>query len=487
MDTEVTQLIQAEKTLTSRRDRWYSLKDSIVDEVQRLLGIQLSPKQEAICKSKASLVIIRSARGTGKSFLEAFMIYCMLYFSCIYNEPLYIVLPGPKGNSTKWVYRHLTSMLDVHPLSSIRLGVAIKFHNMDNQSNQPLKLIFNNGVEIIAVTADNPSMKDIRGPACDAVFVEEYGEIEYKDQLNRAVLGTFTRSHTINFNMIVGTPDVKGLGEEYETLVKLGKSNNPLYEYFDLLPEDNPAYNEDAKDLMRDILSAEGYAAEAEGEQAPSSQRLLIDFDKKKHMRDISYNNDHPYFIGVDFGPNNAFVIFLQLIDNIVYAVDEIPVKNSLVDKVVSETQIHIEARFQGNSPLFVGCDKAGRSKTDLVTYTAFQRLKQSFPEAKYSTHIQLVRKVNQTRLFRNLILQDRLIIGTRCEVLLRSMYMATADMSTGGWKKEKNIDHPLDALAYGLINHEAIAAEMAPKKESKTWTPEKEYELNTAIESFIG
>ncbi len=378
-------------------------------------------------------------------------------------------------------------MLEAHPLSNIRAGVAIKFHNLDNQSNQPLKIIFTNGVEILAVSADNPSMKDIRGAASDAVFVEEYGEIDYKEALNRAVLGSFTREHTINLNIIVGTPDVKGLGDEYEQLIKLGKSDNPNYEYFDLMPEDNPTYNEEARNMMRDVLSAEGYAAEAEGEQAPSSQRLLSDFDKTIHMRELTYNPDHPYFVGVDFGPNNAFVVFLQLIDNVVYILDEIPVRNSLVDKVVSEMQLYVHAKFNDTSPILVGVDKAGRNKTDLVTYTAFDVLKKAFPEAKYTSHLQLVKKVNQTRLFRTMILNDRLIINTSCDSILRSIYMATADMSTGGWKKEKNIDHPLDALAYGLINHPLIAQEMAPKKEQKVWTPEKAQELDTRVNEFFG
>ncbi|KKL93981.1 hypothetical protein LCGC14_1869290, partial [marine sediment metagenome] len=92
-------------------------------------------------------------------------------------------------------------------------------------------------------------------------------------------------------------------------------------------------------------------------------------------------------------------------------------------------------------------------------SWTAFSVLKKAFPQATFTTHQQLVSKDNQTNLYRKLTMQNRIYIDPSCKKLATAFVKATPNIKGSivkpGWKKVEGIDDPLDALMYGLINHD--------------------------------
>ena len=248
------------------------------------------------------------------------------------------------------------------------------------------------------------------------------------------------------------------MGDEFDRLMELGERENASVDSWHLTEEDCPFIDRKSADVMNSLLDDDSRLREVYGESIIMGGKLFPEFVYNKQVVPQIYNPALSYFIGVDFGRCKPIVEFIQPDGDDFRVFHEISCKDILVDNLVKEIELAVEVVCKGNQPTLVGCDKAGKASSDLVSWTAFSVLKKAFPQALCTSHQQLVSKDNQTALYRKLTMQNRIWVDPGCKKLATAFIKATPNTSgkmvKSGWKKIDGVDDPLDALMYGLINH---------------------------------
>ena len=446
--------------------------------VQRL-SYEIIDKQKNILESTKQIKVIRAARRTGKSFNVALITYALLCYSQSTGRAIKILFAVPRSEYTRHMWKHLHDMLDKAPIQ----GLLVKFDNYTSQSTNKKKMVFDNGTKISNATCDDPDMEDIRGDAYDFLAVDEYGSIDHKVEFMAAASQALKDKNRLNLLMIIGTPDL-GMGSEFDELFEIGQEDNPSIQSWRLDESDCPFLDRQSADVMNSLLDADGRMREVWAEPVPKGGKLFPEFDYKTQVVPQTYNPELPYFIGVDFGRNKPIVEFIQPDGQDFRIFHEISCKDILVDNLVNEIKLAVAVKCQGNQPTIIGSDKAGKAKSDLVSWTAFSVLKKTFPQATYTTHIQLVSKDNQTQLYRKLTMQNRIWVDPDCKELARAFVKATPNTEgrkiKSGWKKREGIDDPLDAFMYGLINHDAgLIVEVKKVEHDDNWAASMRYQLD--------
>lgn len=428
--------------------------NKLIEFAANRLDYTIEGKQKEILTSSKQIKVIRAARRTGKSFNVAFITYALLCYSQLTNRALKILFAGPRSEDTRHMWDHLHKMLDIAPIQ----GMETSFDNYKSQSTHKKKMVFTNGTIISNATCDNVEMDDIRGGAYDFLAVDEYGNIDYKQDFMAAASQSLKDADRLNLMMIIGTPDL-GMGEEFDVIFDEGQKDNPKIESWHLTEDDCPFIDKESAKIMNSLLDEDGRAREVYGEQIVAGGRLFPEFNYNNQVVTQTYNEKLSYIIGVDFGRNKPIVEFIQPDGDNFRVFHEISCKDILVENLVKEIELAVQTICKGNQPLTVGCDKAGKASSDLVSWTAFSVLKKAFPQATYTAHHQLVSKDNQVHLYRKLTISNRLWVDPSCKKLVTAIIKATPN-TTGkviksGWKKIDGIDDPLDATMYALINYQ--------------------------------
>jgi len=443
-------------------NNWPKLIDFAADR----LGYTIVDKQEDVLKSTKQVKVIRAARRTGKSFNVALITYSLLCYSQATSISLNIIFAGPRSEDTRHMWSHLHSMLESKPIQ----GMTVEYDNYLSQSTAKKKMFFSNGTRITNATCDNPEMDDIRGDAYDFLAVDEYGNIDYKKEFMAAASQALKDQDRLNMMMVIGTPDL-GMGEEFDSLFEVGQKEEENIQSWHLTEADCPFIDKESADVMNSLLDEDGRLREVEGLQVPPGGKLFPEFNYRTQVTPQAYDIKLPYFIGVDFGRNKPVVEFIQADGDDFRVFHEISCNDILVENLVKEIELAVLVKCFGNQPTIIGCDKAGKAKSDLVSYTAYSVLHKAFPMATFTTSVQLVNKDNQTGLYRRLTMNNRIWIDPSCKKLTTAFIKATPNTSgkrvNSGWKKVEGIDDPLDAFMYGLINFDPglIIASKPPTK----------------------
>jgi len=445
------------KNTKTRKELWELFRKQIIKDSTKALDITLFPKQEEIIVSNHPKKIIRAARRTAKSFNTAFITYTLLRFAGMFDYPLHIKFAGPRAEDCRNILEHLHNFLNKCPIPNL----PIIYDNWTNASTHKKEIKFSNGTWIKSASCDNPEMNDIRGDAHDFLAVDEYGQIKYKDAFLEAALYSLKDRDPLNLFMVVGTYDVVGIGESFDKLFDLGQdTTNTDIQSWTLKGSDNPYSDKDAANMAKDIVTEEGFLREEMGLGVPRHGRIFKEFDMSTQVKDLPYDPKHPLLIGIDFGFRKPIVEFLQVIGENINVLHELCPKDIRINQLIIEISAILKGKFNNTIPLVIGCDPAGNHENDVVSLNSFEILKGKFPNAQYTRHPQLVSKANQVILLKALTIQNKIFVDPSCEKLVRAFAMATPDITrtgainSAGWKKEKGLDDPLDALVYCLINY---------------------------------
>ncbi|KKM02214.1 hypothetical protein LCGC14_1786670 [marine sediment metagenome] len=442
----------------TKKELWLKYRSKIIKDCCHLLDIELFDKQAEIVFDETPIIIIRAGRRASKSYSLALYVYALLFFGGLFERELQIIFVGPSYYDTRFIWRRLFFFLKYAPLDELFDCYKEVKTNWGSKSSYKWYLSFSNGTEINTGSADTPDTKGVRGDGYDFAGLEEYGLAAYPEELTDAIAPAITDEGNINEIWIIGTPSL-GINEAFSNHFDEGQDGPdklPDKRSYKLHKEDNPY--RDKESPMDSLLSEDGRAREVWGDDIPRGGRLFPEFKYKAQVVEQIYNPELPYFIGVDFGRNKPVVEFIQPDGDDYRVFKEISCKDILVDNLVKEIELVVEVVCGGNQPTIIGSDKAGKAKSDLVSWTSFSVLKKAFPQATFTTHQQLVSKDNQTNLYRKLTMQNRIFIDPSCKKLATAFVKATPNTKGGvvnpGWLKREGIDDPLDALIYGLINH---------------------------------
>lgn len=450
----------------------------VCKKLQKVIPRGLFDIQQKIILHLARTKIIRASRRVSKTFMVAFYAYLILYFGGAFDYDSHIIFGSPRSEDTDQMWIYFWMFWDAFPLDKAFQRYENFKTNRHAPSNYKKHLTFSENCWIKSGNCQNPEMDDFRKKAFDLAALEEFGNVNYKEDLLNAIIPSLNDDNRLNMLWIIGTVDISvDLGETFNHLFDLGqKEDIESIQSWKILPEDIPSwvYDTEAIEDNKLLMTEDGYLRENRAEPIPRRGRMFKDFNSLTCFRSCPYDSNYPYGIGIDPGRNKPAVVFAQYIDAQVRVFKEINLKNILIDQLLDEIKLIIETEIY-TAPLLVGVDKAGNHSNDKVSYTTFEKIKKAFSMARYTNETKLISKLNQVFALKKLVKMNNLIVDTSCVKFLSSLVNATPDinLNTGainsaGWKKVKGIDDPLDALMYWVINYgptsELIAGEQNKK-----------------------
>ena len=482
------QLNQLKKTYT-KRQLWSMYSSQVIREVCWLLDIELFDKQKVLIHDPQKVKVLRSARRTGKSFTASIFAYSLLYFGFLFDYDMRLVGCGPRTYDVRHLWRYLNAFWQKAPLSQVFANCHITYSNSKSETDHDKKWSFSNGTQVVSASGNEIQMNDIRGDANDWVFVDEFGQMRYKEQLLSALMYTLKDKQPLGLAWLVGTHDVVGNGIEFDELYKKGQAGHKNIISYSLKGSENPHTDQDSADVAKDVVSTESWLREEQGESVPMYGRMFGDyFDPRKQIIPLEYQKNEKYVRGLDFGMRKPYWNDWQWrIINGQWSVcvfHEYQGKDIRIKPLMKEMEIREDALMFGCKPDIFGVDPAGNAVNDVIDYTAYQKIKEVYDNAGYTRRPHLVSKANQVSLLKTLFLSRRFYVDPSCEMLIRSIVMATPDMNrqgavlSAGWKKEKGIDDPLDATCMGLIRFAPTSSMIKAPKEKDPLTPSKADEL---------
>lgn len=462
------------KAQYSKKELFHLCRPNIIRQVlsKALDGkFELFEKQREIILSPASFKVIRAARRTAKSFNEAFIGYAIAWFCGIWDYPFHVRFGAPSYDDTLHIWAHFKKFWKIGPLDEVFPRCKISYDNWNSKSTNQKTMDFADVESFVrSGSGDSPEMNDFRGDWHDFIALDEYGQFRYKELAIDAMMYSLKDAGPLNMAMIVGTSDVTvDLGQTFQRLFDLGQGTNPKIKSWHLKETDNPYRDAEAADVSKAIVTEDGYLREAQGEAIPPTGRLFPEFDFKAQVVPTSFKPGLDYMIGVDFGFRKPIAEFFQIKmrQDLIFEVSfffEIADFDIATLDLVRKMEIGIKNWANNRSPLVVGADPAGDNINAQTAFTDFQILKKYFPQAQYTTNLELRNKSNQVNyLWRPLI--SRVKIDPKCKRLASAVALASPDrtlispaLRSGGWKKEKGLDDPLDAATYGMLNFEPTA-----------------------------
>jgi len=471
----------------TRRQKWYVVEPQIREICTTALGIDLWEKQNAILNDHHPYKVIKSGRFFSKTWLMSFRAYQITVFGAIYNYPITMMFGADDCEATKYVWKHYINFLEQGPINGIlnafglpkRANYKTNYYSPSTYKKYVEFPDFGGKVETAGLQDTQAS--DFRGPRLDFGCLEEAGNIRNLkagvDALEGCLIG-----EPLGEMMVVGTMP-PGVQTYFQLIFDKGQHPDKLWKSWQGSTLDNPYHD---RQRLENILASgddDKIRREVYGDYVPVGGQLFPMFNRNRHVvKDLlkTYNPNQDLIVGWDPGFNSSCIEFFQ-VDNPdsshpkVRVLYEKYIENSLITEVIPEVKDVVDKIFHGRMPLVVGLDKAGNQKGDKVSWTTLQKIKETFPSATCSTDPFFVNKTPQTEMIRGLLGRGDIQIDENCPRLITGLVEAEPDgrmvngymiLNSGGHKKQKNQDHPIDALEYGLINYGPTSKLMKPEEE---------------------
>ena len=417
-------LVELKKTWT-KQQLWAMSRDGIIEDAAEAVGCgKFFDKQDEILHNKTRWTVVKAGRNTAKSYNAAFIIYCLLWFGGLYDYEMHITVAGPTAEATRGIFE---KMFDKDQIPIYSLGD--EFDGM--------KIVKENWLT-------NIHKKKIR-------FAK----------------GSLNRPKPLNLLWLVGTPDRKGsLGREFTRQYDLGQDDEVKHiTSWHIRGRENPYRDRVSSEVGKEGCLIEDLEREEDGLDSPAGGRLFKDFTMDQVIS-RPFDPSKPYIAGVDVGFRKPVAEFMNVFvvegDPIpyVHVFEEIAPKDIKIERLIEQLEKTVRVTCKGMQPVVMGVDKAGDNVKTNDVDTDFEAILKKFPQAEKNTGGWAVDKWNQVKLLQRLIEENHLTVDPSCEKLVDSLKHAGPNVDAKlqrvgpGWKKEKNLDDPLDALAYALINY---------------------------------
>ncbi len=461
-------LVELKKTWT-KQQLWAMSRDGIIEDAAEAVGCgKFFDKQDEILHNKTRWTVVKAGRNTAKSYNAAFIIYCLLWFGGLYDYEMHITVAGPTAEATRGIFEKMfdKDQIPIYSLGDEFDGMKIVKENWLTNIHKK-KIRFANGSWIKAGSCDDPAMNDLSSDWHDLIIIDEFGNVPYKSLAISTAQGSLNRPKPLNLLWLVGTPDRKGsLGREFTRQYDLGQDDEVKHiTSWHIRGRENPYRDRVSSEVGKEGCLIEDLEREEDGLDSPAGGRLFKDFTMDQVIS-RPFDPSKPYIAGVDVGFRKPVAEFMNVFvvegDPIpyVHVFEEIAPKDIKIERLIEQLEKTVRVTCKGMQPVVMGVDKAGDNVKTNDVDTDFEAILKKFPQAEKNTGGWAVDKWNQVKLLQRLIEENHLTVDPSCEKLVDSLKHAGPNVDAKlqrvgpGWKKEKNLDDPLDALAYALINY---------------------------------
>lgn len=258
----------------------------------KIKGINLFPKQleitNKIISSSSRYITLNASRQFSKSTI---MEQAILYYSlnskckCLYITPTYSLAKVIMSR----IYENL-----------VNSNVIRSFNKSDNL------MTFINGSEIYFRSATNPDT--IRGLSINYVFIDEAAFISDEAwSVIRPTLAVIGKKC-----IMASTP--RGKNGFFYQHVLLGQTGDPNYLYLYGHYKDNPFYNRDDVENARQVLPKNVFEQEYNAEFLDDGGSVFQGINDVMVLnRFKGFQNESPYYIGIDLGRQGDFTVVIVL------------------------------------------------------------------------------------------------------------------------------------------------------------------------------
>tara|TARA_R110002074_G_scaffold5353_3_gene26360 strand:- start:2435 stop:3685 length:1251 start_codon:yes stop_codon:yes gene_type:complete len=392
-------------------------------------SLKLHAGQAKVWRSKSRFKVIVAGRRWGKTQLAKTAI---IKKSSIPKRLIWYVAPSyPMAKDIMW-----PELLETIPRRWIY---------KINHTKMSIRLV--NKTTIMLKGADNPD--SLRGVGLDFVVLDEFQDMHY-DTWRKAIRPTLAT--TGGECMFIGTP--KSHNHLYE-LYMLGQNKNLTkanrWESWQFMSIDSPFVPQSEIDEARTELDTKSFKQEFEASFEEAGGRVYYPFKRETHVSsDIAFNPSLPIWVGQDFNRDPmSSVIMQQQPDGVVWVVDEIHIKNSNTEEVVTELERRYW-RYIGQTAIFpdpaAGYSQHARGETDLDIFRERGYNKLYF-RRKHPPVADRVNCVN--RMLMSARGEIKVMFNPKCEQIINSLEKTSYKEGTRLVDKEMSVEHAADAFGY--------------------------------------
>lgn len=219
--------------------------------------------------------------------------------------------------------------------------------------------------------------------------------------------------------------------------------------------EDNPFLPKAYLKSLKDTLSPTEYLAYCEGFFVAEGGQIYR-FDQQRHVDKVQLPRQDEVQIYADFNVGKMVWLIGKEVNGKYAVVDEVVGENTYTEEHIPRLKERLEAMGLNSTGVsFYGDASANHRSTSTAISDVAHLRRAGF---KYYSPKQNPPVKDRIASMNNLFAQDRITIDPRCKYLITCLATQGRD-SNGNPDKSNDMDHPNDALGYGMYYQEPVVA----------------------------
>jgi Terminase large subunit, T4likevirus-type, N-terminal len=347
-----------------------------------------------------------------------------------------------------------------------RLKTAARAHGFKSANETNKRIDFKTGSVIVVNGAFHPD--SLRGTGLDFIVLDEFASIKpqaWTEVFRPALADRQGRA------LFIGTP--KGRNHFYERF-EFAK-NDPDWQAFHFTTVQGGIVHEQELHSAGRDLDPESFRQEFNAEFVSTNRnRVYYTFTPSRHIRQLSFEPLHDLIWSIDFNVDPMTMLLIQRIEDIVYVIDEIVLRDANTEAACQAFLDRIEPLYKQvptyQRPLEINIygDSSGNHRRTSGSETDWQIIRHVMSKWKgqYQPSIRTTASNPPVRDRVNCVNrqlhsnsdEDRLFINTTCRELAKDLdQVAWAIDGTGAAtseidKSDKARTHSSDALGYYIV-----------------------------------
>jgi hypothetical protein len=392
------------------------------------VSLKLHPGQSEVWRARSRFKVIVAGRRWGKTHYARTAI---IKKAQVPDRLIWYIAPTyPMAKDIMW-----PALLDAIPRDWIR-----------KVNETRLLIVLKNGTRIVCKGADNPD--SLRGVGLHFVVLDEYQDMD--PQLWVTVIRP-TLATTGGEATFIGTPKAFNVlhreflrGQDPENRAKR------RWMSWQFRTIDSPFIPLEEIEQARRDMDERSFRQELEASFESMGGRVYYPFDRNIHVQDLKFDPSRPLWVGQDFNRDPMSSVIMQPMENgMVHVIDEIVLRNSSTEEVVSEIErrywrhMHRTAIFPDPAGAY---SQHARGETDLDIFRerGYMRIYHRRKHPKVADRVNCV-----NRLLRSADGSVKLLIDRKCKHLITSLEQTIYKEESREVDKAQGLEHSGDALGY--------------------------------------